>query len=191
MAIHPREVVHRLDRGRQIIMRSLAGTDKKMTMELGGRRRTSSRRCADRPGRRRDRQRHFFNRGPFAAGSRLLVHEPVADKVLAKLKNASGAPRGRSADKNTDIGVNRASSLERIRELVNSGVRKAPRCSSPPPPAVQGFYFRPTLFSEVTMSHRIAREGNLRPGAEHPHFPHRRRGHRKSEQHRLQPSAGV
>jgi len=75
----------------------------------------------------------FFNQGHVCcAGSRLLVHEPVADKVLAKLKNRIKVLRvGDPLDKNTDIGaINSREQLERIRELVNSGVKEVRRCSS-------------------------------------------------------------
>jgi len=147
----------------KIIMRSLAGTDKKMTMELGGK--AANIVFDDAP---LDQAVEgivngiFFNQGHVCcAGSRLLVHEPVAEQVLAKLKNRIKVLRvGDPLDKNTDLGaINSKEQLDRIRELVNSGVKEGaemfqPSCRLPS----KGFYFRPTLFSEVTMSHRIARE---------------------------------
>jgi aldehyde dehydrogenase (NAD+) len=145
------------------IMRSLAGTDKKMTMELGGK--AANILFDDAP---LDQAVEgivngiFFNQGHVCcAGSRLLVHEPVADTVLAKLKNRIRVLRvGDPMDKNTDIGaINSKPQLQKIQELVDSGVKEGaemfqPSCRLP----TKGYYFRPTLFSDVTMSHRIARE---------------------------------
>ena len=147
----------------KIIMRSLAGSGKKMTMELGGK--AANIVFDDAP---IDQAVEgivngiFFNQGHVCcAGSRLLVHEPVADLVLSKLKNRIKVLRvGDPLDKNTDIGaINSRAQLDKIKELVASGVKEGaeiyqPACSLP----TKGFYFRPTLFSEVTMSHRIARE---------------------------------
>jgi aldehyde dehydrogenase (NAD+) len=147
----------------KIIMRSLAGTDKKMTMELGGK--AANIVFDDAP---IDQAVEgivngiFFNQGHVCcAGSRLLVHEPVAATVIAKLKNRLKVLRvGDPMDKNTDLGaINSKAQLEKIRELVDSGVKEGaeifqPSCRLPS----KGYYFRPTLFSEVTMSHRIASE---------------------------------
>ncbi len=145
------------------IMRSLAGTEKKMTMELGGK--AANIVFDDAP---IDQAVEgiingiFFNQGHVCcAGSRLLVHEPVADRVIAKLKNRIKVLRvGDPMDKNTDVGaINSRDQLEKIEELVASGVKEGGEifqssCRLPP----KGFYFRPTIFSGVTMSHRIARE---------------------------------
>jgi len=147
----------------KIILRSLAGSDKKMTMELGGK--AANIVFDDAP---LDQAVEgivngiFFNQGHVCcAGSRLLVHEPVAAAVLAKLKNRIRVLRvGDPMDKNTDVGaINSPEQLDRIRELVDSGTKEGaeifqPSCRLP----TKGYYFRPTLFSEVTMSHRIARE---------------------------------
>jgi len=147
----------------KIIMRSLAGTDKKMTMELGGK--AANIVFDDAP---LDQAVEgivngiFFNQGHVCcAGSRLLVHEPVADVIVAKLKNRIRVLRvGDPLDKNTDLGaINSRAQLDRIRELVDSGVREGAEIYQPPCrlPA-KGFYFRPTIFTGVTQSHRIARE---------------------------------
>ncbi|MDO8543659.1 MAG: aldehyde dehydrogenase family protein [Opitutaceae bacterium] len=147
----------------KIIMRSLAGTEKKMTMELGGK--AANVVFDDAP---IDQAVEgivngiFFNQGHVCcAGSRLLVHEPIADLVLAKLKNRLKVLRvGDPMDKNTDIGaINSKPQLQKIQELVESGVKDGaemfqPACRLPS----KGYYFRPTIFSGVTMSHRIARE---------------------------------
>jgi len=95
------------------------------------------------------------------AGSRLLVQEGVAAEVLAKLKRRVQVLRvGDPMDKNTDIGaINSKAQRDKIRELVESGVKEGaelhqPACKLP----TKGWYFRPTLFSGVQQSHRIARE---------------------------------
>jgi len=147
----------------KIIMRSLAGTEKKMTLELGGK--AANVVFDDAP---LDQAVEgivngiFFNQGHVCcAGSRLLVHEPVAEAVLTKLKNRIRVLRvGDPMDKNTDIGaINSRSQLEKIHELVESGTKEGAEIFQPGGklPA-KGFYFRPTIFSGVSMSHRIARE---------------------------------
>ena len=147
----------------KLIMRSLAGSDKKMTMELGGK--AANIVFDDAP---IDQAVEgivngiFFNQGHVCcAGSRLLVHEPIAEKLLAKLKLRLRVLRvGDPMDKNTDIGaINSKAQLDKIRELVDAGVKEgAELYQAPCRLPTKGFYFRPTLFSEVTMSHRIARE---------------------------------
>ena len=147
----------------KIIMRSLAGTEKKMTMELGGK--AANIVFDDAP---LDQAVEgiingiFFNQGHVCcAGSRLLVHEPVADQVIAKLKNRIRVLRvGDPMDKNTDVGaINSKEQLGKIRELVDAGVKEgAELFQSPCRLPTKGYYFRPTIFTEVTMSHRIARE---------------------------------
>ena len=147
----------------KIIMRSLAGSDKKMTMELGGK--AANIIFDDAP---LDQAVEgivngiFFNQGHVCcAGSRLLVQEGIAEKVLAKLKARIRTLRvGDPLDKNTDIGaINSREQLTRIRALVAAGVKEGcamfqPDCALPP----KGFYFRPTIFSGVSMSSRVARE---------------------------------
>jgi len=147
----------------KIIMRALAGSDKKMTMELGGK--AANIVFDDAP---LDQAVEgivngiFFNQGHVCcAGSRLLVQESVAEKVLAKLKNRIRTLRvGDPMDKNTDIGaINSREQLDKITRLVAAGVREGneifqPACKLP----TKGFYFRPTIFSGVSMSSRVARE---------------------------------
>jgi len=104
----------------------------------------------------------FFNQGHVCcAGSRLLVQESVADEVLAKLKVRMGTLRvGDPLDKNTDIGaINSAEQLAKIRELSAIGEaegagRWSPACDLPD----KGFWFAPTIFTGVSQAHRIARE---------------------------------
>ena len=147
----------------KIIMRSLAGTDKKMTMELGGK--AANIIFDDAP---LDQAVEgiingiFFNQGHVCcAGSRLLVQESVADRVIEKLKNRMKSLRvGDPLDKNTDVGaINSRDQLNKITALVKAGVKEGAEmfqtdCTLPE----KGFYFRPTIFSNVSMSHRIARE---------------------------------
>ena len=147
----------------KIIMRSLAGTEKKMTLELGGK--AANIVFDDAP---LDQAVEgivngiFFNQGHVCcAGSRLLVQESIADEVLARLKRRMAVLRvGNPLDKNTDIGaINSREQWQKIRELVESGtkegaIRHDNGCRIP----AKGFYFRPTVFSNVSMSHRIARE---------------------------------
>jgi aldehyde dehydrogenase (NAD+) len=147
----------------KFIQRALAGTDKKLTLELGGK--AANIVFEDAP---IDQAVEgivngiFFNQGHVCcAGSRLLVQESVADEVLRKLKMRLRHLRvGDPLDKNTDIGaINSRKQLEKIQELVKSGVQEGaeihqPACKLPK----RGFYFAPTLFSNVSLSHRIARE---------------------------------
>ncbi len=145
------------------IMRQLAGTDRKMTMELGGK--AANIVFDDAP---IDQAVEgivngiFFNQGHVCcAGSRLLVHEPVADQVVSKLKNRIRVLRvGDPLDKNTDLGaINSRAQLATIRRLVAAGVREGATLYQPPCDLPErGFYFPPTLFTHVTQSHRIAQE---------------------------------
>ena len=147
----------------KIIMRNLAGTDKKMTMELGGK--AANIVFDDAP---LDQAVEgivngiFFNQGHVCcAGSRLLVQESIANAVLSKLKRRIEVLRvGNPLDKNTDLGaINSGEQLAKIRELVESGVQEgAELYQSPCKLPAKGFFFKPTVFSNVSMSHRIARE---------------------------------
>lgn len=145
------------------IQRAIAGTDKKVTLELGGK--AAHIIMEDAP---IDQAVEgivngiFFNQGHVCcAGSRLLVQESVADVVVDKLKARLDTLRvGDPLDKNTDLGaINSADQLEKIQELVASGTSEGaeiyqPECQLPE----QGWWFPPTLFTEVSQSHRIAQE---------------------------------
>jgi len=145
------------------IRRATAGSGKRLTLELGGK--AANIVFEDAP---LDQAVEgvvngiFFNQGHVCcAGSRLLVQEPVFDVLLAKLKDRLQTLRvGDPLDKNTDIGaINSRAQLEKISELVDSGVAEGaeiyqPECALPE----RGFWFRPTLFTGVSQSHRIARE---------------------------------
>jgi aldehyde dehydrogenase (NAD+) len=145
------------------IMRQLAGTDRKMTMELGGK--AANIVFDDAPlGQAVEGivDGIFFNQGHVCcAGSRLLVHEPVAERVVGMLKNRIRVLRvGDPLDKNTDLGaINSKTQLATIRRLVAAGVREGAELFQPPCRLPErGYYFPPTLFTNLTQSHRIARE---------------------------------
>ncbi len=148
--------------GRQIA-RSVAGTRKKVTLELGGK--AANIVFDDAP---LDQAVEgivngiFFNQGHVCcAGSRLLVQESVADELLDRLKRRLATLRlGDPLDKNTDIGaINSADQLDKIRELSEVGEQEgAERWSPPCDLPDRGWWFPPTLFTGVTQAHRIARE---------------------------------
>ncbi len=148
--------------GREIA-RALAGTGKRLTLELGGK--AANIVFDDAP---LDQAVEgivngiFFNQGHVCcAGSRLLVQESVAEPLLAALKRRMGQLRvGDPLDKNTDIGaINSAAQLDRIRELAGSGDEQgAARWSPPCVLPEHGYWFPPTIFTGVSQAHRIARE---------------------------------
>ncbi|GAA2254506.1 aldehyde dehydrogenase family protein [Kitasatospora cystarginea] len=145
------------------IARQVAGTRKKLSLELGGK--AANIVFDDAP---IDQAVEgivngiFFNQGHVCcAGSRLLVQESIQDELLDALKRRMATLRvGDPLDKNTDIGaINSAGQLARITELAASGEaegaeRWAPSCELPS----AGYWFRPTLFTGVSQAHRIARE---------------------------------
>jgi aldehyde dehydrogenase (NAD+) len=145
------------------IQRQVAGTPKKLTLELGGK--AANIVFEDAP---LDQAVEgivngiFFNQGHVCcAGSRLLVQESIADEVLEKLRYRVSTLRlGDPLDKNTDIGaINSAEQLAKIRGLVESGdAEGAQRWTSPCPVPDRGFFFAPTVFANVHQSMRIARE---------------------------------
>lgn len=145
------------------IQRQVAGTPKKLTLELGGK--AANIVFEDAP---LDQAVEgivngiFFNQGHVCcAGSRLLVQESIAEEVLEKLRYRVSTLRiGDPLDKNTDIGaINSAEQLAKIRGLVESGdAEGAQRWTSPCPVPERGFFFAPTVFANVHQSMRIARE---------------------------------
>ncbi|MGN5637289.1 aldehyde dehydrogenase family protein [Streptomyces sp. AC154] len=145
------------------IARSLAGTDKRATLELGGK--GANIVFDDAP---IDQAVEgivtgiFFNQGQVCcAGSRLLVQESVQDEVLDALKRRLTTLRlGDPLDKNTDIGaINSAEQLARITALVETGEAEgAERWSAPCELPSSGYWFAPTLFTGVTQAHTVARD---------------------------------
>jgi aldehyde dehydrogenase (NAD+) len=104
----------------------------------------------------------WFNQGHVCcAGSRLLVQEPVAATVIDKLRRRLATLRvGDPLDKNTDLGaINSQAQLDKIRELYAAGIDEGAEPYQPPCdlPA-RGYWFAPTVFTNVAQSHRIARE---------------------------------
>jgi aldehyde dehydrogenase (NAD+) len=147
----------------KIIARRLAGSDKRLTLELGGK--AAHIVFADAP---MDQAIEgvvngiYFNQGHVCcAGSRLLVEERVHDEIVVRLTERLQSLRlGDPLDKNTDIGaINSRAQLEKIEELVRSGVEQGAtlvqqQCDLPS----RGFFFPASFFSNVHQSHRIARE---------------------------------
>lgn len=145
------------------IQRTVAGTRKKLTLELGGK--AANIVFDDAP---LDQAVEgivngiFFNQGHVCcAGSRLLVQESVAEELLDKLRYRVSTMRlGDPLDKNTDIGaINSPEQLAKIHDLVAAGESDgAQRWTSPCPIPERGYFFAPTVFSDVQQSMRIARE---------------------------------
>jgi acyl-CoA reductase-like NAD-dependent aldehyde dehydrogenase len=145
------------------IARAVAGTDKRLTLELGGK--AANIVFDDAPIDQAVEgivQGIFFNQGHVCcAGSRLLVQESIADELVARLKRRLSTLRlGDPLDKNTDIGaINSLEQLERIRHLAGVGddegaERWTAECDLP----AKGYWFAPTVFTGVSQAHRIARE---------------------------------
>jgi aldehyde dehydrogenase (NAD+) len=147
----------------KLIQRALAGSGKRLTLELGGK--AANIVFEDAP---LDQAVEgivngiYFNQGHVCcAGSRLLVHESIAKPLLEKLKQRLSTMRlGDPLDKNTDIGaINSKAQLEKIQGLVESGIEEGaeiyqPECKIPE----RGYWFPPTVFTNVSQSYRIARE---------------------------------
>ena len=147
--------------GRQIA-RSVAGTAKRVTLELGGK---AANIVFDDAAIDQAVEGIvsgiFFNQGHVCcAGSRLLVQESIEDEFLGSLKRRMAQLRvGDPLDKNTDIGaINSAAQLDRIRALAAVGETEAERWSPPCDLPSEGFWFAPTIFTGVSQTHRIARE---------------------------------
>ncbi|MER5490702.1 aldehyde dehydrogenase family protein [Streptomyces sp. NPDC002490] len=145
------------------IARTVAGTDKKLTLELGGK--GANIVFDDAPV---DQAVEgivngiFFNQGQVCcAGSRLLVQESVHDEVVDALKRRLTTLRlGDPLDKNTDIGaINSAEQLARITALTERGEAEgAERWTAPCELPAAGHWFAPTVFTGVTQAHAVARE---------------------------------
>ncbi|MBO8202977.1 aldehyde dehydrogenase family protein [Streptomyces smyrnaeus] len=148
--------------GKQIA-RTVAGTRKRLTLELGGK--GANIVFEDAP---LDQAVEgivggiFFNQGQVCcAGSRLLVQESVQEEVLDALKRRLSTLRvGDPLDKNTDVGaINSAEQLARITELAEAGEAEGAQRWSPPCELPgEGYWFAPTVFTGVSQAHRIARE---------------------------------
>src|SRR5438477_987847 len=148
--------------GKRIAM-ALAGTKKKLTLELGGK--AANIIFDDAPVEQAVEgiiAGIYFNQGHVCcAGSRLFVQESVFRQVIRKLRDRISTLRlGNPLDKNTDIGaINSRVQLDRICELVDSGLKQGAqlvqaRARLP----AKGFWYPPCFFTGVTASHRVAQE---------------------------------
>lgn len=147
----------------KLIQKSLAGTDKKFTLELGGKGALIFFEDAA-----IDQAVEgiinaiFFNQGHVCcAGSRLLVQEGVADQVIQKLKDRMETLIvGDPLDKNTDIGaINSSQQFETINSFLEIGLNEGAdvyqsKCSIPE----NGYFIRPTLLTNVAQSNRVVQE---------------------------------
>jgi aldehyde dehydrogenase (NAD+) len=147
----------------KIIARQVAGTNKKVTLELGGK--AANIVFDDAP---IDQAIEgvvngiFFNQGHVCcAGSRLLIQESIHDEFLKKLKRRMDTLRlGDPMDKNTDVGaINSKAQLEKIKGLVKQGVKEGgelwqPSCKIPR----NGFWYAPAIIDGVSPANTVARE---------------------------------
>lgn len=147
----------------KVIMRAIAGSNKKSTMELGGK--AANIVFEDAP---LDQAVEgiingiYFNQGHVCcAGSRLFVQESIYDVLLRKLKDRIQALNvGNPLDKNTDVGaINSKEQLTIIQKYLKIGQKEGaemyqPSCNIPE----KGFWCPPTLFTNVSQSHAIAKE---------------------------------
>jgi aldehyde dehydrogenase (NAD+) len=145
------------------IQRRLAGTGKKLTLELGGK---AANIIFDDAALDQAVEGIvngiYFNQGHVCcAGSRLFVQESIAEPVVEKLKRRMSTLRvGDPLDKNTDVGaINSRAQLEKIEELVASGRDEGADVYQPPCRLPEkGYWFAPTVFTNVAQSYRIAQE---------------------------------
>lgn len=147
----------------KLIQKSIAGTHKKVTLELGGK--AANIILDDAPINQAVEgiiNGIFFNQGHVCcAGSRLLLQEGVADEVVVKLKDRIETLRvGDPLDKNTDIGaINSRAQLDTIENYLELGQQEGAEIHQADCPLPdKGFWCRPTLFLNATQSHRIVQE---------------------------------
>jgi aldehyde dehydrogenase (NAD+) len=145
------------------IQRELAGSGKKLTLELGGK---AANVIFDDAALDQAVEGIingiYFNQGHVCcAGSRLLVQESIYEATIDKLKRRLSTLRvGDPLDKNTDVGaINSAQQLEKIKELVATGEEEGAEIYQPPCRLPEkGYWFVPTVFTNVAQSYRIAQE---------------------------------
>jgi aldehyde dehydrogenase (NAD+) len=145
------------------IQRELAGTGKKLTLELGGK---AANIIFDDAALDQAVEGIingiYFNQGHVCcAGSRLLVQESIYEPVIEKLKQRLTTLRlGDPLDKNTDVGaINSKQQLEKIQELVATGEEEGAEIYQPPCRLPEkGYWFVPTVFTNVAQSYRVAQE---------------------------------
>ena len=145
------------------IQRELAGTGTKLTLELGGK---AANVIFDDAAIDQAVEGIvngiYFNQGHVCcAGSRLLVQESIYEPVIEKLKRRLTTLRvGDPLDKNTDVGaINSRMQLDKISELVEAGKEEGAEIYQPPCRLPEkGYWFVPTVFTNVAQSYRIAQE---------------------------------
>ena len=147
----------------KVIQKAIAGTDKKLTLELGGK---GANIIFDDAAIDQAVEGIingiFFNQGHVCcAGSRLFVQESVYPEVLRKLKDRIATLIvGDPLDKNTDIGaINSKQQLDTIQKYINIGKKEGAEiiestCAMPK----KGFFCRPTLFTNLAQSSRLVQE---------------------------------
>jgi aldehyde dehydrogenase (NAD+) len=145
------------------IQRAVAGSGKRLTLELGGK--AANIVFDDAP---LDQAVEgivngiYFNQGHVCcAGSRLFVQESIYDTIISKLKRRMRTLRvGDPLDKNTDVGaINSKMQLDKITSLVQSGIEEGAEIYQPPCKLPErGYWFAPTVFTNVAQSYRIAQE---------------------------------
>ena len=145
------------------IIRALAGSSKKYTLELGGK--AANIIFEDAP---IDQAVEgiinsiFFNQGHVCcAGSRLYVQESISKEIISKLKSRmENLILGDPLDKNTDIGaINSKTQLEKIKMYLDIGIDEGSSiyqstCTIPK----KGYWCAPTLFTDMSQSHRLTQE---------------------------------
>ena len=148
----------------KMIARSCAGTSKRVTLELGGK--SPNIVFSDAA---LDQAVEgvvsaiWFNQGHVCcAGSRLFLEESIHDEFVRRLEHRMRKLRvGNPLDKNTDVGaINSREQLEKITSYLQHGVDEGAsmvQCCDDELPKT-GFWCRPTFFTEVQPSARIARE---------------------------------
>jgi aldehyde dehydrogenase (NAD+) len=145
------------------IQRRLAGTGKKLTLELGGK---AANIVFDDSALDQAVEGIvngiYFNQGHVCcAGSRLFAQESIYEPLVEKLKRRLETLRvGDPLDKNTDVGaINSRMQLEKIEELVQAGKDEGAEIYQPPCRLPEkGYWFVPTVFTNVAQSYRIAQE---------------------------------
>ncbi len=145
------------------IQRHIAGSRKKLTLELGGKAANIVfDDCAIDQAVEGIVNGIYFNQGHVCcAGSRLFVQESIYEPVIDKLKQRMATLRvGDPLDKNTDVGaINSRMQLDRIEELVEAGKAEGAEIYQPPCTLPEkGYWFAPTVFTNVAQSYRIAQE---------------------------------
>jgi aldehyde dehydrogenase (NAD+) len=147
----------------KLIQRRLAGTGKKLTLELGGKAANIVfDDCALDQAVEGIVNGIYFNQGHVCcAGSRLFVQESIYEPLVDKLKDRLTTLRvGDPLDKNTDVGaINSRMQLDKIKELVAAGEAEGAEIYQPPCRLPEkGYWFAPTVFTNVAQSYRIAQE---------------------------------